>query len=208
MLQWAVRARVALAVLCMASILSGGPPAGAANAWDLVHPRDFDWRSHEQRLELAADLRTRLNLLIAVVPPQAPQALERVQHEQAELEALAERASPRRLSRLYLSRDYQHMMLVDLLTGARAALDCVLAATAVEPEMACWAQLSGRLLQEQPLDVALRTLREAHVLPRDEDMPVKAQDPLVWYGEYGRGVLEQILTPYLESVAAVPQEER
>jgi len=29
---------------------------------------------------------------------------------------------------------------------------------------------------------------------------VKGQDPVVWYGEYGRGVLNQILIPYLQSV--------
>ena len=33
-------------------------------------------------------------------------------------------------------------------------------------------------------------------------MPVTAQDPEVWYGEYGRGILQYILVPYLADAAA------
>ena len=51
------------------------------------------------------------------------------------------------------------------------------------------------------LDLALSMLRRARLIPKDGHMPVTAQDPEVWYGEYGRGILQYILIPYLDDAA-------
>ena len=68
--------------------------------------------------------------------------------------------------------------------------------------MLCWAEVSVYLMDEETVDIALTVLRSARMIPRDEDMPVKAQDPKVWYGEYGKGIVRYILKPYLRSLSS------
>ena len=178
------------------------PASQTPSAWDLVHPRGFDWQDRDARAHLADDLLGRIQMLAAVIPPISANDLERVRREQAELDALGDAAPPRRLSRHYLSRRYQHSVVLELLENTQGALGCAARSERITAEMACWARASAYLLQEERLDLGLNVLRQARMLPRDEDMPVKAQDPVVWYGEYGRGVLNHILIPYLESRAA------
>jgi hypothetical protein len=182
-------------------------PAAAAvaqttSAWDLVHPRNFDWQDRAARAQLADDLLGRIQMLAAVIPPMSGDDLEKVREEQAALEAMGDAAPPRRLGRHYLSRRYQHRVVLELVDSTQGALSCAARSELVAAEMACWARASAFLLQEERLDLGLNVLRDARMVPRDEDMPIKAQDPVVWYGEYGRGVLNHILIPYLESQAA------
>jgi len=174
--------------------------AAAPSAWDLVHPQNFDWRDRGARTQMANDLLGRIQILAAVIPPMSADDLETVRREQATLDAMGDDAPPERLGSLYLSRRYQHQVLLELLDGTLGSLSCAARAERVAVEMACWAKVSASLLEEQKLDLALNVLRQKRMVPRDEDMPVQAQDPVVWYGEYGRGVLNQIVIPYLQSL--------
>ena len=149
---------------------------------------------------MAADLISRISLLAAVVPAQAPNEVRRLKAQEAEIEALGAAATPRQRSRLYLSRAYQHGRLVELLDSMLAALDCVRNSVTVSREMFCWAEASGLLMDDATLDISLSVLRQGRRIPRDEDMPVKAQDPKIWYSEYGRGIVRNIITPYLQSL--------
>ena len=177
--------------------------AVAGNAWDLVHPDNFAWQVRGDRHSVAADLISRVSLLAAVVPPQAPDQINRLEKIEAELAALGERATPRQRSRLYLSRAYQHRRLVELLRGILESLSCVRSSVTISEEMYCWTQASVFLMDEEALDISLGVLRQGRMIPRDEDMPVKGQDPKVWYSEYGRGVVRYIVRPYLQSKTAV-----
>jgi hypothetical protein len=172
------------------------------SAWDLVHPNRFDWQIKVHRQRVAADLISRVGVLAAIVPEQSAEQQRQLGETEAAIEALGDAASPRQRSRLYLSRAYQHRRMLDLLSATLKALDCVRAAEEISTEMYCWAQVSGSLMEEETMDVALTVLRNARMIPRDEDMPVKAQDPKIWYGEYGRGIVRHIVTPYLRKLSA------
>ena len=171
-----------------------------ASAWDLVHPTGFAWEDKTSRAQLAGDLLGRVQILSAVIPPMEPSELEKLRSEQAKLAALGDDASPRRRGRLYLSKRFQHQSLLELVDQTLGALSCAANSRLMASEMACWAAASALLLEEDRLDLGLNILREARMIPRDEDMPVTAQDPVVWYGEYGRGILNFILIPYLQSL--------
>ena len=183
---------------CLAVAAAG---SWASDAWDLIHPDQFDWQSQVQRQGIAADLASRISLLAAVVPAQSDEELEGLKSREAELAALGDAATPRQRSRLYLSRAYQHRRLRDLLQGMLDALRCVRGAREVPKEMHCWSQASVLLMDEETINISLSVLRQGRMMPRDEDMPVKAQDPKVWYGEYGRGIVRHIIRPYLASLS-------
>ena len=72
--------------------------------------------------------------------------------------------------------------------------------------MHCWTQASVLLMDEETINISLSVLRQGRMMPRDEDMPVKAQDPKVWYGEYGRGIVRHIIRPYLESMTGEEEQ--
>ena len=184
--------------------------AGAAatiDAWELISPSQFDWQERSHRRAVAEDLLVRLNLLADVIPPLSPQQEAQVANEMAELQRMDPDSDTRRRSRLYMSRRYQHFRLVELLEDTRRNLECVIGAARVSEEMRCWSLASVNFGEEAKLDLALSMLRRARMIPKDGAMPVKAQDPSVWYGEYGRGILKHILTPYLAE-RAIKDEAR
>ena len=185
-------------------------PATAAapvDAWELIHPKSFDWREVAHRQAVAKDLSRRLDLLASVVPPQSTEQRTHVFEELAKLDRLGPEASPRRRARLYISRGYQHLRLLELIGETRSDLDCILAAREIKIEMHCWSLAAQHFGDEARLDLALSMLRRARLIPKDEQMPVTAQDPEVWYGEYGRGILQHILIPYLADAAITPAQE-
>ena len=175
--------------------------AAAVNAWELIHPRAFDWQEAAHRTAIAKDLLRRLNLLASVVPPQSPQQQTLVLDEMAALDKLGTEAPPRRRSRLFMSRGYQHYRLLELIEETRGDLECILAAADIREEMHCWSLAAQHFGDETRLDLALSMLRSARLIPKDGQMPVTAQDPEVWYGEYGRGILQYIVVPYLADAA-------
>ena len=175
--------------------------AAAVNAWELIHPKAFDWQEAAHRTAIAKDLLRRLNLLASVVPPQSPQQQALVLDEMAALDELGTEAPPRRRSRLFMSRGYQHYRLLELIEETRGDLECILAAADIREEMHCWSLAAQHFGDETRLDLALSMLRSARLIPKDGQMPVTAQDPEVWYGEYGRGILQYIVVPYLADAA-------
>ena len=188
--------------LVLALLPTVGQGATPVTAWELISPVVFDWRQVEQRRAVANDLLERLDMLGSAIPPLSPSQQARVLQEAAELERLDPDADPRRRSRLFMSRRYQHFRLLDLLEETRGNLKCVLSAAQIGEEMRCWSLASVNFGEEAKLDLALSMLRSARLIPKDGAMPVKAQDPAVWYGEYGRGILQHILAPYLAQQAA------
>lgn len=207
-----MRMRVQLLV-CILGAPSFGLAAehasGPLNAWELIHPKSFDWRQDHHRKAVARDLSRRLNLLASVIPPQSSDQRAQVLGEVAEIERLGSEALSRRRSRLYMSRGYQHYRLLQLIDETAADLQCILSAPNLSEEMHCWSLAALHFGDESRLDLALSMLRSARLIPRDGHMPITAQDPEVWYGEYGRGILQYILIPYLDdaaTVAAGPEE--
>lgn len=188
--------------LAFALLPMPGQGAAQVNAWELISPTVLDWRQAEQRRAVAKDLLERLDMLGSAIPPLSPNQQAQVLEEAAELERLDPDADSRKRSRLFMSRRYQHFRLLDLLEETRSNLRCVLAAERVSEEMRCWSLASVNFGEEAKLDLALSMLRSARLIPKDGAMPVKAQDPAVWYGEYGRGILQHILAPYLAEQAA------
>ena len=181
----------------LAAMASATPAAAAVNAWELIHPKTFDWQQATHRIAIARDLLRRLNLLASVVPMQSPQQQALVLDEMAALDKLGNEAPPRRRSRLFMSRGYQHYRLLELIEETRENLNCILAAADIHEEMHCWSLAAQHFGDEARLDLALSMLRSARLIPKDGQMPVTAQDPEVWYGEYGRGILQYIIVPYL-----------
>ena len=175
--------------------------AQSVSAWELVHPTKFDWEIKSHRQHIAKDLVSRVRLLAAVVPAQSPEHEQQLKDTAAALDDLGSDATPRQRSRLYLSRAFQHRRLLDLLADTLAALNCVQISREINAEMFCWTEASVLLMDEETVDIALTVLRTARMVPRDEDMPIKAQDPKVWYGEYGRGIVRYIVKPYLQSLS-------
>lgn len=176
--------------------------ASSATAWELISPTTFDWRQAEQRRAVAQDLLQRLQLLAAVIPPLSSRQEAQVVNEMGELQRLGAQADAQRRSRLYMSRHYQHFRLLELLADTQGHLQCVLSTPRIAEEMRCWSLASVGFAEEASLDLALSMLRRARLIPKDGAMPVKAQDPAVWYGEYGRGILKHILAPHLAAQAA------
>ncbi len=195
----AVKGLVAAAAFALASAEVGA--AVKIDAWELISPTHLDWRERGHRRAIAEDLLVRLDLLADVIPPLSPRQEAQVANEMAELQRLGPTADVRRRSRLYMSRRYQHFRLLELLDDTRRNLQCVIAAARVSEEMRCWSLASVNFGEEAKLDLALSMLRGARMIPKDGAMPVKAQDPAVWYGEYGRGILKHILTPHLAEQA-------
>jgi len=176
------------------------------DAWELISPTHFDWRQLAHRRAIAADLLTRLELLADVIPPLSPRQEAQVVNEIAELQRLTPGVDAQRRSRLYMSRRYQHFRLLELLDDARSHLQCAMTAERQDEEMRCWSLASVNFGEEAKLDLALSMLRRARMIPKDGALPLKAQDPAVWYGEYGRGLLKHILMPHLAEQAAKPLE--
>ena len=184
-------------VLLAAASATASASASAVNAWELIHPKTFDWQQAAHRSAIARDLLRRLNRLALVVPMQSPEQKALVLGEMATLEKLGTEAPPRRRSRLFMSRGYQHYRLLELIEETRGDLDCILAAADIHEEMHCWSRAAQHFGDEARLDLALSMLRRARLIPKDGQMPITAQDPEVWYGEYGRGILQYIIVPYL-----------
>ena len=207
----ALRSPCAWAIL-LAALLPAAP-AAAADAWELIHPKMFDWRQAEQRQAVARDLVRRLDLLAAVVPEQSPQERGDLVRKMAELQGMAAGESSERRSRLYISRQYQHFRLLELIGEVRTSLDCILAAERLAQdqrlaqEMHCWSLASLHFGDETTLSLALPMLRNARLIPKERNMPVMAKGPALWYAEYGRGILRHILAPYLACAAAQPLAE-
>ena len=186
-----------LVVGVLMAAASATATASAVNAWELIHPKTFDWQQAAHRSAIARDLLRRLNRLALVVPMQSPEQKALVLGEMAALEKLGTEAPPRRRSRLFMSRGYQHYRLLELIEETRGDLDCILAAADIHEEMHCWSLAAQHFGDEARLDLALSMLRRARLIPKDGQMPITAQDPEVWYGEYGRGILQYIIVPYL-----------
>ncbi|MCZ6709400.1 MAG: hypothetical protein O7B25_03465 [Gammaproteobacteria bacterium] len=191
-----------LCVLALLLTLHAPVRAQSVSAWDLVHPTDFNWQIKSHRQLVAKDLSSRVRLLAAVVPAQSKEQQQQLKATIATLDALGDDASPRQRSNLYLSRAFQHRRLLDLLANTLSSLNCTRADQDINKEMLCWAEVSVYLMDEETVDIALTVLRSARMIPRDEDMPVKAQDPKIWYSEYGRGIVRYIIKPYLRTLSS------
>ena len=190
------RALLALAF----AVLSG--TAAARDAWLLIDIEEDAALSRAQRVAIAEDLGARLAVIRSVVPEQPPDRRARVERRLAELDA-DEKVGNSSRGRFFLSREYQHYQLLELLEMAADRLNCVLGAEgSVMQEMGCWAQLASVYLAEERLQLGLSTLRRSRLIPRDDDMPRVAQDPRVWYSQFGRGILRGIVTPYLKASSA------
>ena len=183
-------------LLCAPWLLLGAP-AFAATAWDLVYAQDFDASSRTQRRDVARDLSTRIGVLINRMPEQRPKELARLQKKEASIKD----ASDRERSAFYESAAYQHWYLARMLNKVTRDLHCAATQESIAAEMLCWSRVALQLSDEERIRFAVRRLQDSRRLDKDKNLPVHAQDPDVWYVTYGRGILEHIVIPYLETQA-------
>ena len=185
--------------LLMLGLLMSASVSGE-QAWTLLGADTDAALNQSERRQVAEDLGSRLEVLRSKVPLQSPADRTAVEERLAKLGDIA-LASERR-GRFFLSLDYQHYQLAQLLDGASDQLRCIREATNESVELTCWSRLAQIYLAEERLGIGLSTLRAARLLPRDDKMPTSAQDPTVWYTEFGRGILRRIITPWLEAQSA------
>ncbi len=184
------------ASLLVLGLLMSGSVFGE-QAWALLGADTDAALNQGERRQVAEDLGSRLEVLRSKVPLQSPADRTSVEERLAKLGDIA-LASERR-GRFFLSLDYQHYQLAQLLDGASEQLRCIREATKESIELTCWSRLAQIYLAEERLGIGLSTLRAARLLPRDDKMPTSAQDPTVWYTEFGRGILRRIITPWLDA---------
>ncbi len=171
----------------------------AQSAWDLVFREQLDWTSRAHRLTLSRDLLDRITLLESNLPTLSERDVQWVTQLEARIERLGDDATSSQRGRLYLSRQYQHRTLLEHTQRMRDELGCVQSATTTHDEMLCWGRVAVELLDGERIDVAIETLRDHRMIPRPREMPLKTLNPSIWYGEFGRGIVEYLLLPYLES---------
>ena len=187
-----------LAIALLLIGVGAGLSARAADAaWQLVDVEGDRQMERPQRLAIAQDLAARLAVLQSVVPRQAESQQNKVR-ERLERMDDSDLGSTSR-GRFFMSVAYQHYQLAELLSEAQNQIACILRAPSVAVEMHCWAQLASTYLSEERIELGLSTLRSHRMVPRDDDVPRVAQDPRVWYTEFGRGIVRGIVTPYLAS---------
>lgn len=194
-----------LAAICMIAGLIASPLSVAQSAWDLVFREQLDWTSREHRLILARDLTERILLLESNLPEMSEKDREWVEKRERRIERLGDDATSSERGKLYLSRQYQHRTLLEHMDRVKRELACVRNATDLNQEMLCWGRVSIELLDGDRIDVALETLRDHRMVPRPRDMPFKTLNPSLWYSEFGRGIVEYLLVPFLESKAGADE---
>lgn len=191
---------------CVACILLPGTALQAAEAWSLLGLDSDAPLNRAERISIANDLAVRLETLRRHVPMQKPDAAEAVRGQLDTLDDMTLASEQR--GRFFLSLDYQHYQLLELLDGARTELECIRTTGNAALEHTCWARLATIYLSEERLELGIGTLRAARLLPKDDDMPRPAQDPRVWYGEFGRGIVRRVLTPWLSAQVEVHATDR
>lgn len=185
-----------ITAVCLTLWSAGGQ---CASAFDLISPQNFDPHSKSERLAIANDLASRVARLADQVAVQDHSEVEKLEADEAKLAAPSSASKPQ--AELQLSVAYQHRKLIRLLTDIRAALECVIGSRTDAAEMLCWARASLLLSDEEALKLAIGTLRDAHRLPLNKNLPPLIRGPEVWYDTYARGILEYILIPYLGDAA-------
>lgn len=186
-----------LAIGLIAGLIAS-PLAIAQSAWDLVFREQLDWTNRSHRLTLARDLVYRISLLEANLPELSDRDRAWIDTLEARIERLGDDASSSERGKLYLSRQYQLRALLQHVEGVKQELACIRGEQPLELEITCWSRLSVLLLDGDRIGVALETLRDYRMVPRSREMPVKAQHPSLWYSDFGRGIVEYLLVPYLE----------
>jgi len=180
--------------LLLLGLLMSGSVFGE-QAWTLLGADTDAGLDQTERRQIAEDLGSRLEVLRSKIPAQSPGDKTSVEKR---LDSLGDMAlASERRGRFFLSLDYQHYQLTQLLDGASEQLRCIRETGVESVELTCWARLAQIYLAEERLGIGLSTLRAARLLPRDDKMPTSAQDPSVWYTEFGRGILRRIITPWL-----------
>ena len=200
------RMMVILIVFLVATLVPGSATASnASGAWALVDAPAGQAMSAHARMTTARDLAKRIGVLQRVIPDQSARARKRTQRK---LEALDDDSlGTKARGDFFLSLDYQHHQLLGLLAQAQTALQCVLdeapgTLPASATEVRCWVQLAEVLFEEDRIEMGLGALRRRKMIPKDDDMPRVAQDPRIWYAEFGRGILRSIVEPHLAALAA------
>ncbi len=188
-----------LAAISLIAGLIASPLSLAQSAWDLVFREQLEWTSRDHRLILARDLTDRISLLESRLPEMSARDREWVEKLEQRIERLGDGANSSQRGKLYLSRQYQHRTLLGHMGRVKRELACVQGATDLHQEMICWGQVSVQLLDGDRIGVALETLRDHRMIPRPREMPFKTLNPSLWYSEFGRGIVEYLLVPYLES---------
>lgn len=188
-----------LAAVSLIAGLIASPLSLAQSAWDLVFREQLDWTSREHRLILARDLADRISLLESTLPELSEKDHAWLKKLEQRIERLGDNNASSERGKLYLSRQYQHRTLLAHMKVVKRELDCVRGATKLPEEMLCWGEVSVQLLDGDRIGVALETLRDHRMIPRPREMPFTTLNPSLWYSEFGRGIVEYLLVPYLES---------
>jgi hypothetical protein len=127
-----------------------------------------------------------------------------VQEERLAISKLGDSdASLSRHRQFQLIPELQHVLLFDVLSAIKGALNCTMdKSTPIRREMLCWAVASFSLTDADRLDTSISILLKSGRLPKDigEQTQVPLSEGPEYsrvLGMYGRGMLEFLVIPYL-----------
>ena len=162
----------------------------AASIADLMGGR-FDATSRAARVEIAADIRSRITPVLESLSPPSPSELEWLDVERKAIRNLpGGEAKDARMLRLSESVEFQHEKLFGVLRNTDNALSCILREDVpLREEISCWAY-ANLMLNEQDIGYASELLMEKRRLPDVGHFYFM----FPWYAE---GIQENIVIPYL-----------
>lgn len=194
--------------LVMAALLSA--PALALDA-SAVLGGAFSSESRSDRAAIARDLHAQVKKLLAYLPTPKPQDVLWVNTELAARERLWREgqieAGNARSHQLHLSVEFAHIRLYNSLSAISDSLACAASASvSIGREMKCWATAAHLLTDQHSLEASIeRSLESGRLAKEAINSGLLNELNRGFHGmkmlEYGRGIQQYIVIPYLERQA-------
>lgn len=188
-------------VLFISLIINSDLTAFAADADSLILG-ELNARRKSERIEIAKDIKAKINLLDSYLPNPKPSEITWITQERIAIEKLTETdARNARLIKLYESPEFQHNKLKNLLESIKSSLNCITTEKVnLGSEMLCWAVTSHNLSDSTVFDDSIMILMEHNKLPKDIAKKTGLWEAVGYGGRYrsfARGIMKYIVIPYL-----------
>ena len=162
---------------------------------------NFDNASRDDRINIARELISYTNLLVAYIPNQKPVELEWLEKERKSINSIGDSsASTSRLIKLVESPEFQHQKLQVMFQSVIDALKCAADKSVnLKRELLCWSVASYHMTDKEDMEYAIGMLRDAGRLPQDIVQRAKLGNATGFgakYSWYGRAIQEFIIIPY------------
>lgn len=162
----------------------------------------FDANSRKERVEIAKDILSKIELLDSYLPNPKPSEVAWIKEERAAMYKLQGDAFEERFKKLSLSPEYTHQYLKEHLAETKTHLECIINDKVnLESEILCWERVSLDLSERNAFDSSIMILKIDGRLPKD--IAKKAcffnKKGFSWiYDLYAWGIHMSIIIPYLE----------